>query len=95
MYSLYIIKLFKMSSNIYTFTVTSQKNLSIDFNKVYDVIKKMHPDFDNNSIPDFFMDNVDLILTELYGDEYEYNSNENEGVVCDIVDDFYVWMEAR
>lgn len=84
-----------MSSNIYTFTVTSQKNLSIDFNKVYDVIKKMHPDFDNNSIPDFFMDNVDLILTELYEDEYEYNSNENEGVVCDIVDDFYVWMEAR
>lgn len=55
----------------------------------------MHPDFDNNSIPDFFMDNVDLILTELYGDEYEYNSNDNEGVVCDIVDDFYVWMEAR
>ena len=84
-----------MSSNIYTFTVTSQKNLSIDFNKVYDVIKKMHPDFDNNSIPDFFMDNVDLILTEIYGDEYEYNSNENEGVVCDIVDDFYIWMEAR
>ena len=63
-----------MSDNIYTFTITSWKNLQIDFNNVYDVIKNMHPDFDDDYIPEYFGDNVDLILTKLYGDEYEFNS---------------------
>ena len=84
-----------MSSNIYTFTITSQKNLQIDFNNVYDVIKKMHPDFNDDYIPEYFRDNIDLILTKLYGDEYEFNSNENEEVIYEIADDFYVWMETR
>ena len=84
-----------MSDNIYTFTITSQKNLQIDFNDVYDVIKKMHPDFNDDYIPEYFGDNIDLILTKLYGDEYEFNSNENEEVVYEIADDFYVWMETR
>lgn len=84
-----------MSDNIYTFTITSQKNLPIDFNDVYDVIKKMHPDFNDDYISEYFGDNIDLILTKLYGDEYEFNSNENEEVIYEIVDDFYVWMETR
>ena len=39
-----------MSDNIYTFTIISQKNLQIDFNNVYDAIKNMHPDFDDDYI---------------------------------------------
>ena len=81
----------------YLITLSYQKPMEVDFQKVYDRIVEEYPDLKNNIgfIADEFSDNFHYYIPDVTDFEPHEVDEIDEYMIDTICDDFWEWLKAE
>lgn len=77
----------------YPIIVKTEKEIEIDFKKIYDCIRNEYPDADIYYIGDTFGDNFDYYLEKVF--QFNFLGELDADAVEAIWKDFYDWLETN
>lgn len=76
------------------YDVIERYEIDVDFQDIYDHIKSEYLDYSNYAIYEYFIENVEYLLTAVYKC-YDFVAYDNERNVENLVDSWEQWFDEK